>query len=203
MTNPELEKGFQEIWKLFAETDRKVEKMWAETKEMFKETDRQFKETDKRIKEVSVQMKETDKRFQKLTDKWGEFVEGLVSPAAIKLFSERGIEIERITQRFKVSKNGKEGMEIDILGINREYVVLIEVKSTLGIQDVKDHLKRMDKFKTYFPEYKERKVVGAVAGIVIKKNTESYAFKQGLFVIAQSGDMVMILNDINFKPKEW
>jgi hypothetical protein len=128
---------------LFAETDKKVKKMWAETKEMFKET--------------AEQIKTTDRKIQKLSDKWGEFVEGLVSPAAIKLFSKRGIEIERVTQRFKVSKNGKEGMEIDILGINSEYVVLIEVKSTLGIQDVKDHLKRMDKFKPIFRNTKTEK----------------------------------------------
>ncbi|RJP19260.1 MAG: DUF3782 domain-containing protein [Candidatus Omnitrophota bacterium] len=192
MTTLDMEKGFQEIWELFKKTNRNI-----------KEVSAQLKETDKQMKETSKQMKETDKRFHKLTDKWGEFVEGMVSPAAIKIFSERGITIDSVTQHYKVSRNGKEGLEIDIMGMNGEYVVLIEVKSTLGIQDVKDHLKRMAKFKSFFPEYSNRKVVGAVAGIVIRKGVDLYAFKQGLFVIAQSGDSVMILNDNTFKPKEW
>jgi hypothetical protein len=31
----------------------------------------------------------------------------------------------------------------------------------------------------------------------------SYAYRQGLFVIAQSGDNLVILNDQKFKPKAW
>jgi len=38
---------------------------------------------------------------------------------------------------------------------------------------------------------------------VISEDADQFAYKQGLFVIAQSGDSVMILNEKNFKPKEW
>ena len=49
----------------------------------FKETDSRFKETDKKF----------EKMIGKLGDRWGEFVEGIVAPAAVRLFRERGIEI--------------------------------------------------------------------------------------------------------------
>ena len=210
MTKEEMERGFQEIWKLFAETDRKVEKMWKETAASFKETDKRFKETDQKFKETDRKFQETmdqirltDRKYSTLTDKWGQFVEGLVSPAAIRLFRERGIEVRSTHKNVKVTNNGQDVFEVDIMLVNTEYVVLIEVKSTLGVEDVYDHLDRISKFKTHVPEYSDRKVVGAVAGIVIKEDADKHAYRKGLYVIAQSGDSVTILNDLKFKPKIW
>ena len=58
-------------------------------------------------------------------------------------------------------------------------------------------------FLQFFPEYKERKLLGAVAGIVIDEGVDRYAYQQGLFVIVQRGDTVRLLNDADFQPKEW
>ena len=184
MTAQEIEKGFQEIWQLFRETDRK-----------FKETDRKFKETDRKLER-------TEEMVANLTGKWGRFVEGLVVPAIIRLFRDRGITLEKVYQRVHAEKNGT-FMEVDILAIDEEYAVLVEVKSTLGVEDVQAHLNRLEKFKTVFTEYENRKVVGAVAGIVIDERADRFAYKKGLFVIGQRGDTVAILNDENFRPRMW
>ena len=92
---------------------------------------------------------------------------------------------------------------MDILAVDSEYAVLIEAKSTLGVNDVRDHIDRLKKFKTFFPEYADRKVIGAVAGIVIDEEADKFAYRQGFFVIAQSGEIVKILNDEKFRPKQW
>lgn len=181
MTKRDLEKSVQEIWDMFKETDRLLTE--------------KFRETDQKIKEVT-------RAIGNLGGKWGEFVEGLLLPAVKRLFRERGIVLERIYRRAEVFRNG-EKMEIDILAVNGDYAVLIEVKSTLGIDDVNEHLERLAKFRSYFPEYADRRVIGAVAGIVIQEGVDLYAYRQGLFVIGQSGDTVKILNDKKFKPKEW
>jgi len=99
-------------------------------------------------------------------------------------------------------KNGEE-IEIDILAVNSEYTVLIEAKSTLKVEDVEEHIERLEKFKRFFPEYEVRKVVGAVAGIVIEEGADRYAYRKGLFVIAERGESVGILNDEKFKPRVW
>ena len=184
MTQQDSESAIQEVWRLFKETDKK-----------FKETDKKFKETDKKIIEVS-------RSVAALTGKWGRFVEGLIAPGAIGMFKKRGIDVEQIFQRVKGQKNGKE-MEIDILGVDKEYAVLIEAKSTLGIEDVREQIERLGVFKRFFPEYSDRKVVGAVAGIVIEESADRFAYRQGLFVIGQSGNTVSILNDPGFKPMVW
>lgn len=195
MTKAEMDLGFQRIWDLFAATDRKFAETDRELKAMFAETDARFKRTEQ-------QMKATDKKLDALVGKWGRFVEGLVLPAAKRLFQSRGFGIDGVSSRSKRERNG-ETLEVDVLAVGSEYVVAIEVKSTLGVQDVKDHLKDLGRFKAFFPEYKDRKLLGAVAGIVIDEGVDRYAYQQGLFVIGQRGDTVRLLNDADFQPKEW
>ena len=209
MTTQEQERTIQEIWKLFKETDKKFK----ETDKKFKETDKKFQETDKKFKETDIELKETIKKtnkevervsnaVDKLTGKWGRFVEGMVVPAVKVMFKARDIEVEKIFQRVEVHKNGR-NMEIDIMAVNHKHVLLIEAKSTLAVDDVKEHLERLKEFKEFFPEYTEKKVLGGVAGIVIEEGVDRYAYQQGLFVIGQSGETVKILNDEKFRPKIW
>jgi hypothetical protein len=216
MKTQQVEKNFQKIWTLFEETDRRfkeTDRQFKETAMRFKETDGQFKETAMRFKETDRQIKETGRQIKEtgrelkasitaLTGKWGRFVEGLIVPSVKRLFKEREIEVEKVYQRVKAHKKGRE-MEVDILAIDKEYAVLIEAKSTLSVQDINEHLDRLADFKTFFPEYGEKKAVGAVAGIVIEEGADRYAYHKGLFVIAQSGETVKILNDKKFKPKAW
>ena len=202
MKAQEMEQGFQKIWELFAETDERFK----ETDKKFKETDKKFKETDKKFKETEKELNtlfsKTDAKIEALTGKWGRFVEGLIAPAVTRLFHAWNIEVDRVYQRVKAYKNGA-GLEVDILAVNGEYAVLIEAKSTLGVDDVREHIDRLEKFKMFFPEYADRKVVGAVAGIVIDEDADKFAYRNGLFVIAQSGEAVKILNDEQFRPKQW
>ncbi len=209
-TDEQLSKLFKETDRQFKETDKKFEEMSKERAEQSKETDRQIKES---LRSFEEKLKEGFDRTQKIVDqttmavnnltgKWGNFVVGLVLPATERLFKERGIEVTQIAQSVKSRKKGFE-MEIDILAANGEYVVLIEVKSTLKVDDVKEHIERLDKFKPAFPAYRDKKIVGAVAGIVIESGVDRFAYKNGLFVIAQSGDTVKFLNDDKFVPKEF
>lgn len=43
--------------------------------------------------------------------------------------------------------------------------------------------------------------MGAVAAMVIPEDVARYAYKKGLFVITQSGEVMTILNDEQFEPK--
>ena len=195
MTFQEMEKTIQEVWNLFRETDKKFQKN--EKKAL--ENERKSLEADRRLQQ---RIQRVSDNIDKLTGKWGRFVEALVAPGISRLLGERGIDIETVSQRVKTHK-GSETMEIDVLGINSEYAVAVEVKSTLGADDVKDHIKHLKNFKRFFPEYTDRQVIGAVAGIVIAENAAKFAYRRGLFVIGQSGDSVKILNDMKFRPEIW
>ncbi|MBF0138701.1 MAG: DUF3782 domain-containing protein [Magnetococcales bacterium] len=222
---------FDDVWKMFQETDRKFQEMvWedrerrAELDRKFQETDRKIQETGQQIKEVSVQMRETDRQMQetdrqmqetdrkikevstqigRLGGRLGEFVEGLVAPACETLFAERGTPIHIVSPHVKAKLDGGRHMEIDLLVVNTDTVSLVEVKSKLTVEDVQDHMKQMEEFKEFFPEYANKKAIGAVAGMVVDESVIHFAIKRGLFVMVQSGDSVRIANDETFVPRTW
>ncbi len=183
----------EDIWRLFRETDLKMQ-----------ETDRQLKENAQQQKETDRQIKAMSKKIGELGNRLGEFVEAFVEPSIVRLFQERGVDITAVMRDVK-AKNPKLNlaMEIDLFAINGDNCVLVEVKSNLSIDDVNEHLERMDKFKTLFPIYKDYRVLGAITGMVIPENVARYAYKKGFFVIAQKGDSAVILNDNKFQPTTW
>ncbi len=187
----EIKDAFQEIWRLYAETDKK-----------FQETARRFQETDRRFKETDKKFRETDKKIGALGNRLGQFEEEMVKPGAVALFRERGIDVHSTAQNMSWS-DGKSGIEIDLVVQNGKEVVLVECKSELSVDDVNEHLKRVEKFKNYFPAYKDNKVMGAMAAMVIPESVARYAYQKGMFVLAQKGEFMKILNDEKFNAKVW
>lgn len=206
-----------DVWKLFRESDRKLQESkleWdrhaQELRQMFQETDRQFKETDlerkktsQELKELGRYLKEVGQRVDGLSSKWGLFVENMVAPACETLFAARGIPVHEVHQRVRRKQKGGRNMEIDILVVNTDAVVLVEVKSTLTVEDVRLHVERLKQFKEFMPLYADFRVFGAVSGIVIDSHADSFARNQGLFVIVQSGDIMKLANEADFTPINW
>ena len=168
-----------------------LDEVWA----LFREVAESQKDTDRQIKLLGKQIGELGNRL-------GEFVEGLVKPAVVRLFQARGIDIHEVYPDVEVDR-GTEGIQIDLLVVNDTEAVLVEVKSKLTLADVDDHLERLAKFKRLLPRYAEVRAMGAMAAMVIPKDAARYAYRQGFFVLAQSGETVVILNDAQFQPKAW
>jgi hypothetical protein len=164
-------------------------------KEQSQEMDRRFRETDRRIREVNKQIGD-------LGGKWGRFVENIVAPACETIFLKRGIPVHQVSQRVKKRLNG-EILEIDVLVTNANHVLVVEVKSTLGVDNIKELMEDLGKFRQFFPEYANKQLYGCVAGIEIEEGADKYAYRQGLFVLTQTGENVTILNDMEFQPKCW
>ncbi len=215
------EKEIAEIWKLFRETDRKMQKTdrkIEETSKQMKETDRkvqetskQMKETDRKMQETSKQMKETDRYIKSMsaeTDKmmrktdqrmrktdqrikelnelftgqWGKLMESLVEGDLIKLLKERQIPVEATLTNLAGRYNGEE-TEFDIIAVNGAEIVVVEVKTTLNLRDVKRFVGKLANFKKWRPEYRDKKVYGAVAYLKARGDSKGYAEEQRLFVI--------------------
>ncbi|MEO5353378.1 MAG: hypothetical protein H7835_09260 [Magnetococcus sp. XQGC-1] len=208
---------FQDVWEMFqemvredrarsAETDRKFREMNEEADRRSRETDRKIHETDRKFQETAGQMRETDCRIDRLGGEFGEFgefVEGLVVPACKTLFAQRGIPVYKISRQVEADLSGGRRMGIDLLVMNSDVVVLVEVKSNLSVDDVREHLLRMAEFKEFFAEYADKRAVGAVAGMFIEENVRRFAIGQGLFVIEQAGESLHLANDAAFLPRSW
>ena len=185
----------EEVWQLLGE----LIEAQKETERRFQEGERRFAETERLLKE---QNKKTDEQIGKLGNRLGEFVEWQIRPAAVRLFRERGIEVHEFHPEVSVQR-GDDGIEIDLLVVNDTDAILIEVKSKLTQPDVDEHIERLGKFKQFMPRFADTKALGAVGGMVVPKDVARYAYRKGLFVLAQSGENVIILNDDKFKPRVW
>ena len=101
------------------------------------------------------------------------------------------------------AQRGNDGIEVDLLVVNDTDVIAIECKSNLSVDDVKDHLERLSKIKRMLPTYADKRIMGAVAAMVIPDAVALYAYRHGLFVIGQNGEQLHIRNKEGFNPAVW
>ena len=171
------------------------EKVWA----MFQETREQMKETDRRFKE-------TDKKIGKLGNRFGELVEHLVSPNMEEKFNELGFAFTKSGPNVRIRnlEDPEESFEIDVFLENGDIAIAVEVKSKPDVDDVKEHIDRMEKLRRYADKKDDRrKFHGAVAGAVMSDSIRKYILKNGFFLIEQTGDTIKINIPEGFKAKGW
>ncbi len=169
---------------------REIEEIRAIQRETMKETDRRMKETDKQIKK-------TEALFN---TQWGQLMESLVEGDLIEILNQWGIAIAHTSTRVKQRGQGDD-YEYDIIAVNGREVVVVEVKTTLKVSDVKDFLESLGKLTVRMPYHKDKRIYGAVAWLRADEEAEVYAAKQGLFVIRATGSSARIVNREDFKPQ--
>jgi hypothetical protein len=205
-----------DIWAILrevAQSQKEFQKEFKESRKEFKESRKEFKDSQKEFKAVQKEIHDMQKQNEReikavnvsigrLSNRLGEFVEESVRPAAVRLFRERGIDVHEVHQNITAKRDG-EALEIDLLVINDKDVVVIECKSNLSIDDVNEHLIRLEKIRRLMPRYKDNRISGAVAGMVIPGNVAAYAIRKGLYVIGQNGDHLALQNDAMFTARIW
>lgn len=191
-----------DIWLLFREADIRFKETERAMKESSLETDRKFQETDRQFKETNLKIAAVNESIGRLGNKLGAYVEEMVKPAVVRLFQERGIDVHEV-HRGVEAKRGGDNIEIDLLVVNTTDVVAVECKSSLSVDDVNEHLVALQKLKKLLPAYADKRVMGAVAAMVMPDDVARYAYRCGLFVLAQSGEHITIRNDAKFQPQGW
>ena len=190
---------FNKIWKVLDQNSQQIEKSSQEMKELResqKQTDRQINKLEKSINKIGGRFNE----------RWGHFVESLVEGKLLHLLKERGILVDCIFSNIQKGIKDIDGniilrQEFDIIALNGTEMVVIEVKTVLTPTKVEDFLKTLKKVKSYFPDYKNKKLYGAVAYLKHENKASFFAEEKGLFVIKATGDSAHIINKKNFKPK--
>ena len=171
------------------ETDRQM-------KERMQETDRQLKE---RAQETWLQMKDTDRRMkelQKLMGSWstnhGSFAEEYFFNAFENGRQDFfGEHFNKIRKKVKYVELNLED-EYDIVLYNDNSVAIIEVKYKAHENDVPSVLKKAETFKILCPSYKNFKIYLGFASMSFYEELEQECIKQGIAIIKQVGDTVVI-----------
>ncbi len=196
--------SFAEIRKTLHLVGKQVRGLAVEFEKQKKEADRRLKEADRRLKETDRQMQETDRRLKKaeglFTTQWGKLLESLVEGDLVPLLKDRGIDVSTTYQRRTGRRNG-EHVEFDIVATNGADTVVVEVKTTLRPEDVREFLTKLSFFAEWFQDHRRDRILGAVAYLKSDESVTRHAERQGLFVIRATGNSASILNSPDFEPR--
>jgi hypothetical protein len=194
---------FDDVWKMFQETNKQFKETDKKLKESFRETREQMKaaaeQSSNEWKEIHRRSKETQQKLDTVS----------------KIMGGIGISIEEVTEDFfkgalKDAKNlaginynyvgtleksnGSIQGEYDIVLFGEDTIVIVEVKHKLQPADVADfHQRRLPRFKTLFPEYNDKKLIGALAGMTIVEEAAKKALSLGYLVLTQAGQTIKVL----------
>ena len=172
----------------------------------FEERHRKFtEESQKSREEFDKQMKEnwekTHREVQSIRKEFigvvGHIVEGLVNSSEVRIFQAAGFDFHDSGKNLKrVLQPGNRQLEIDALLSNEAVVIPVEVKSNFTMNKVRKFLHKVEAFREFFPEYRDRVVYAAVAAINYDEGADIFAHEEGLLVIRVSSDDIFTLDPV-------
>jgi predicted nuclease with TOPRIM domain len=206
----ENEKGFRELRESIDKTSERLDRAYELSERAFAAADRAFAAAERASQEVaraseevaktSEEIKKLKTEISRLTGSWGEFVEGMIEPSAIKFMEQKGFKVVGVYPEAKVSRDG-ENAEYDLFLVcekkiksrkKEKVILLVSAKTKVSSRDVDELLEDMKKFFFFLEQYRGFKLMGAIAGIRFGKGADIYALRSGLIVMKPAGEVMQI-----------
>jgi hypothetical protein len=100
-------------------------------------------------------------------------------------------EVQPNTKRGS-AKRGE--IEVDGLLINGDYAGVLEVKTTLHLNDIEKIKEKIPLFRAHFKEFADKKLVVVVAGKTVHKTARDKAHELGFVVLTPNGQKISVDN---------
>jgi len=184
----ELAPTLENVWALMTENARQMKENERILNEKFAETDRLFKESRKRLDETLGAWANNQGAFAE------EYFFNSFEHGKNNFFGEKFDEIEKNIKG--IEKNFKD--EYDILLINGNSIGIVEVKFKAHVNDVAKVLRKAVTFKVNFPKYANHRIYLGLATMSFYPELEKECIEQGIAIIKQVGDTVVI-NDTHLR----
>ena len=186
---------FESVWAAFAETDRLIKEMREANAIASAELNRKFAETDRKFAETDRQFKQLGKMIGGVSSNHGLFAEeyffNSFKRGKKNFFGENFDKILR-SETLELEKTKA---EFDILLVNGKAVAVIEVKFRVHGKHLDELKNKIKYFRQKFPEYNNHKVYLGIASMVFEDNVEYECLENGIAVIKQVGDKVVIYDE--------
>jgi len=172
----------EDVWAILAETDRQI-----------KETSAAQKETERKLKDLGIHV-------AGISNNNGKFAEELFYDSLESNMTFAGVHFDEISKVFGGAKRMPSGSMIqdqfDIVMINDNAVAIIEVK----FRAEKDYPQKMaekkvNNFKTLFPDYKDFKIYLGLGSLIFEGNVVHEARKYGVGLLKQCGNAIEYKTD--------
>jgi hypothetical protein len=223
-----IEKNAQEAEKRYAEWEAKWQKEAEERKKQAAEREAQRqKEAEERKKQAAEwkekreqEQKEYDERQRKLDrnmeslneqmgglhNSFGEMAEYMVAPGIVDLFNDLGFHITQAAIHGMRILDEKKRLraQIDLFMGNGDYIIAVEVKTSLGEKDIEKHRKRLEILREHHNKIGDRrKIRGGMAVAILSEDDRKMILDAGFYLLEPSGDMMKMDLPESFVPSEW
>jgi hypothetical protein len=154
-----------------------------------------LRETEKIVRRNTVQIDKLEKTLGGWANNQGSFAEEYFSNSFEK--GKKNFFGEDFDIFAKKLKNYWQGIEdeYDIVLYNHTSVALIEVKYKAHENDIPKVLNKANTFRILFPNYKDFKIYLGLASLSFYPELEQECIKQGIAIIKQVGDTVVIYDE--------
>jgi hypothetical protein len=181
-----------------------VASLAGDTQRMKAEADKRNQELDKRSQETDRQLRELGKQIGGLGNTFGSFTEGLSLPSVRQLLFDRfGVDTFMPSVQ---KRSGGQTIELDALGLvngSRNEAFIVEIKSHLRPDGVEQLLAMMQKFRSIFPEYADKKLFGILTAASASSDALHLAMQAGFYVLTFEDDLMRFHDENGFVAKAY
>lgn len=196
----EFDRRSREFDRRSQEFDQRSQEFNRRSQEIDERFDKQSQEFNERFDKISQEIKRLSNLY---TTQWGRLMEALIEPGSVELFRTRGVDVRTVAPRVKSQRNGR-NFEVDLLLEDETQIIVVEVKTTLTVEDVREFLNALETFLDFFPRYEGYTIYGAVAGVNVAEQSDRFAYRSGLFVLGLGKEgLIRIQNDDKFEPRDF
>jgi hypothetical protein len=201
---------FEEVWAITQETaqlqkenDQFLKESQTKFDQRMKKSDVEFKKSKKNYEKRMAKYEEDyQKRMKKMEENMGNWSNNHGSFAEEYFFNSFennkrnffGEQFNRIRKNVNPVEKHLED-EYDIVMYNDSYVAIVETKFKAHKNDIPQILKKAETFKILCPSYKDFKIYLGLASLNFYKELEQECINQGIAIIKQVGDTVVIRDE--------
>ena len=194
-------------------TDRNLELLSMEMRQSRDRTDRILDELSQDMKKFENEMQEERRKHNlemgRIANKQGRMAEDFVAPSICRIMKDAlgidqktvCIDYARVKRTFRGDRS--KVREFDVIAECLDYALVNETKSSPTSADVNRLIKTMGVIRDYFPEFRDRKLIGAIASLFLNTSLINYASAKGILALAVGDDLMDIKNPAGFKPSFW
>ncbi len=175
-----------------------------ELRDLVAETSRVAAETSRRVEQTSRKVEEVGRQIGWIGNTFGRFTEGLFLPSLEKILI-KDFGLDTVAPRIQRRQNGS-FVELDVLAYSNggnNTAVVVEIKSKLRDDDIKEFLRQLSNFPKLFPEHKDKKLFGMIAAVGITAEQKAALEKLGIYVVRIKDDVFKVISSKKFKPHDF
>ena len=201
-------------------TDRVLKELSLEMKEGQDKLSQEMKEfkvemqvwrdkKDQEIEEMRQERRQHNLEMGRIANRQGRMAEDFVAPSICRIMKEAlGIDkkipcIDNFRAKRAYRGDTSKIREFDVIAECLDYALVNETKSSPTPADVNELIESMGVIRDYFPEFKDRKLIGAIASLFLNTSLINYASAKGILALAVGDDLMDIKNPAGFKPSFW